>query len=173
MSNSKAQKTKGITPVEALTIFRPRTHAPEPRAMKQDEMIDSRCSNDKQSKNQRRRWYFHVWNSYCLFTSWVSTLEGAHPEEKNQSSQLFSTVSRTRFVYSLRLSLYRFEASTFAGEEVLGSLSKLAGSAWTCLISKTFRKPGLSIVPPVPLDTSQYRRDIIRRTPPVLQDIQT
>lgn len=53
----------------------------------------------------------------------------------NQSSQLFSTVSRTRFVYSLRLSLYRFEASTLAGEEVLGSLSRLGRkrtkkSAW-------------------------------------------
>ena len=43
----------------------------------------------------------------------------------DQSSQLFSTVSRTRFVYSLRLSLYRFEASTFAGEPVLGSLRRL------------------------------------------------
>lgn len=43
----------------------------------------------------------------------------------SQSSQLFSTVSFTRFVYSLRLSLYRFEASTLAGEEVLGSLRRL------------------------------------------------
>lgn len=30
-------------------------------------------------------------------------------------------------MYSLRLSLYRFEASTLAGEEVLGSLSRLEG----------------------------------------------
>jgi hypothetical protein len=43
----------------------------------------------------------------------------------DQSSQLFSTVSRTLLVYSLRLSLYRFEASTFAGDPVFGSLSKL------------------------------------------------
>lgn len=46
-------------------------------------------------------------------------------ENSSQSSQLFSTVSLTRFVYSLRLSLYRFEASTLAGEEVFGSLSRL------------------------------------------------
>lgn len=44
---------------------------------------------------------------------------------KSQSSQLFSTVSFTRLVYSLRLSLYRFEASTLAGDEVFGSLSRL------------------------------------------------
>ena len=42
-----------------------------------------------------------------------------------QSSQLFSTVSRTLLVYSLRLSLYRLLASTFAGLLVFGSLSKL------------------------------------------------
>jgi len=30
-------------------------------------------------------------------------------------------------MYSLRLSLYRFDASTLAGDEVLGSLSKLYG----------------------------------------------
>ena len=46
-------------------------------------------------------------------------------EIPSQSSQLFSTVSRTLLVYSLRLSLYRFEASTFAGDPVLGSLSRL------------------------------------------------
>lgn len=44
---------------------------------------------------------------------------------KFQSSQLFSTVSLTLLVYSLRLSLYRLDASTLAGEPVLGSLSKL------------------------------------------------
>jgi hypothetical protein len=43
----------------------------------------------------------------------------------HQSSQLFSTVSRTRLVYSLRFSLYRFDASTLAGDDVLGSFSKL------------------------------------------------
>jgi len=43
----------------------------------------------------------------------------------HQSSQLFSTVSRTLLVYSLRLSLYRLDASTFAGDPVFGSLSKL------------------------------------------------
>jgi hypothetical protein len=42
-----------------------------------------------------------------------------------QSSQLFSTVSRTRLVYSLLLSLYKFEASTLAGEPVFGSLRRL------------------------------------------------
>jgi len=42
-----------------------------------------------------------------------------------QSSQLFSTVSRTRLVYSLRFSLYKFDASTLAGDDVFGSLSKL------------------------------------------------
>ena len=41
-----------------------------------------------------------------------------------QSSQLFSTVSRTRFVYSFLLSLYRFDASTLAGDEVLGSFRR-------------------------------------------------
>lgn len=46
-------------------------------------------------------------------------------KEHPQSSQLFSTVSRTLFVYSFRLSLYRLLASTFAGEEVLGSFSRL------------------------------------------------
>ena len=46
----------------------------------------------------------------------------------HQSSQLFSTVSRTRFVYSFRFSLYRLDASTFAGDDVLGSFSRL----WTC-----------------------------------------
>ena len=46
-------------------------------------------------------------------------------EVLSQSSQLFSTVSFTRLVYSLRLSLYKFEASTLAGEEVLGSLRRL------------------------------------------------
>lgn len=46
----------------------------------------------------------------------------------DQSSQLFSTVSRTLLVYSLRLSLYKFEASTFAGDPVFGSLSKLVQS---------------------------------------------
>ena len=49
----------------------------------------------------------------------------AVPPLLSQSSQLFSTVSFTRFVYSLRLSLYRLEASTLAGEEVLGSFSRL------------------------------------------------
>ena len=44
----------------------------------------------------------------------------------SQSSQLFSTVSRTRLVYSLRLSLYRLLASTLAGLEVFGSLSRLS-----------------------------------------------
>lgn len=43
----------------------------------------------------------------------------------SQSSQLFSTVSRTRLTYSLRLSLYRFEASTLAGDDVLGSFRRL------------------------------------------------
>lgn len=45
-----------------------------------------------------------------------------------QSSQLFSTVSRTRLVYSLLLSLYKFEASTLAGEPVFGSLRRLERS---------------------------------------------
>jgi hypothetical protein len=45
-----------------------------------------------------------------------------------QSSQLFSTVSRTRFVYSLRFSLYKLDASTLAGDDVFGSLSKLLSS---------------------------------------------
>ena len=53
-----------------------------------------------------------------LFSIWI-------PLVRAQSSQLFSTVSFTLFVYSLRLSLYRFDASTFAGELVFGSFSKL------------------------------------------------
>lgn len=44
---------------------------------------------------------------------------------KIQSSQLFSTVSLTRFVYSFLLSLYKLEASTLAGELVLGSFKRL------------------------------------------------
>lgn len=41
------------------------------------------------------------------------------------SSHDFSTVSRTRFSYSFWFSLYRFDASTLAGDPVFGSLSKL------------------------------------------------
>jgi hypothetical protein len=42
-----------------------------------------------------------------------------------QSSQLFSTVSLTLLVYSFLLSLYKFDASTFAGDPVFGSFSRL------------------------------------------------
>ena len=43
----------------------------------------------------------------------------------SQSIQLFSTVSRTRLVYSFMFSRYRLDASALAGELVLGSLSRL------------------------------------------------
>lgn len=83
------------------------------------------------------------------------------------SSQLASTVSRTFFVYSLRFSLYRFEASTLAGDDVLGSFSRLSHRQLFTL------HQSLSSTRNPPLDTRQDSRHIIRRTPPILQNIQT
>lgn len=51
-----------------------------------------------------------------------------HRQVASQSSQLFSTISLTRLLYSRLLSLYKLDASTFAGEEVLGSFRRLAGN---------------------------------------------
>lgn len=100
-----------------------------------------------------------------------------------QSSQLFSTVSRTRLVYSLRLSLYRLLASTFAGLEVFGSFNKLSHNTPQSahIIQPTSSTHDTRTHNPLPLftrqdsplHTSQDRRDIISRTPAILQDIQT
>jgi hypothetical protein len=80
------------------------------------------------------------------------------------SSQLFSTDSRTRFVYSFLLSLYRFEASTLAGELVLGSCRRLETFISTVYLRKRQKY--------MPLNTGKHRRHIISRTPPILKDVQ-
>ena len=61
-----------------------------------------------------------------------------------QSSQLFSTVSLTLLVYSLRLSLYRLEASTFAGDPVFGSLSRLQDASCQRFVVGTDLLPHLT-----------------------------
>jgi hypothetical protein len=81
-------------------------------------------------------------------------------------------------VYSLRLSLYRFEASTLAGEDVLGSFKRLqAQSQRTAHQIESSHLPLARHFPTllfhVPLNARQNRRNIISRTPPILQDIQT
>jgi hypothetical protein len=90
-----------------------------------------------------------------------------------QSSQLFSTVSRTRLVYSLRFSLYRFDASTLAGEEVLGSFSRLRLVSFAACKCNRCHLLSLLNAHHAPLNTCQDRRNIVGRRPPVLQDIQT
>lgn len=88
----------------------------------------------------------------------------------DHSSQLFSTVSLTRLVYSRRLSLKRLDASTFAGEEVFGSFSKL-------YVFRVSKSPEFLFLyceeKTLPLNTGQNSSHIIRRAPSVLQDIQT
>lgn len=69
-------------------------------------------------------------------------------------------------MYSRRLSLYRLEASTFAGEDVFGSLSKLRHHA---LAQVKLRVTGCDL----PLNARQHSGHIVRRTPPILQYIQT
>lgn len=84
---------------------------------------------------------------------------------QNQSSQLFSTVSFTRFVYSFRFSLYRFDASTFAGDEVLGSFKRLRVVSSTVLLLITPSRL-------LPLNTRQNCRNVVCWRPPILEDIQ-
>lgn len=105
----------------------------------------------------------------------VCSITGRIDVRLSQSSQLFSTVSFTRLVYSLRLSLYRFEASTLAGEEVFGSLSRLRpGHVSAERFSRPAISPSTSIdCPHVPLNTCQDRRHIVRWAPSVLEDVQT
>lgn len=97
----------------------------------------------------------------------------------SQSSQLFSTVSFTLLVYSLRLSLYRLEASTLAGDEVFGSLSRLRhGHESATKFSEPgnfpiHRVPPVPPAPSVPLNTCQDRCHIVCGAPSVLEDIQT
>lgn len=63
--------------------------------------------------------------------------------------------------------MYRFEASTFAGEDVLGSFNKLTKT--TSSATQTSRNPkGIN----APLDTRQDSRDIVRRAPSILQYIE-
>ena len=87
-----------------------------------------------------------------------------------QSSQLFSTVSRTRLVYSLRLSLYRFDASTLAGDPVFGSLSKLEKGQLPY-----FQGPGVwgANSPFLPLNAGQDSCYVICRAPSILQNVET
>jgi hypothetical protein len=63
----------------------------------------------------------------------------------------------------LRLSLYRFDASTLAGELVLGSLSKLFRH-----VSLVDEYIALS---DTPLDAGQDGGDIVCGTPAVLQNV--
>lgn len=83
-----------------------------------------------------------------------------------QSSQLFSTVSRTRLVYSLRFSLYRFDASTLAGDEVFGSFNRLDPVSMC-------RAAAHQLYRDVPLNTGQDGCHVVRGRPPVLQNVQT
>lgn len=94
-----------------------------------------------------------------------------NPNSSFQSSQLFSTVSLTRLVYSFRLSLYSVDASTLAGDEVLGSLRRLHGSAGSSALFNSW--DGISAAEQcIPLDTGQDGGHVVCRAPSVLQDIQ-
>lgn len=79
-------------------------------------------------------------------------------------------------MYSLRLSLYKFDASTFAGEEVLGSLRRLEETTIQCQHCKSSYHPlqhhsdhcGL-----VPLNACQDSCHIVCGAPAVLENIET
>lgn len=77
-------------------------------------------------------------------------------------------------MYSLRLSLYKFEASTFAGEEVLGSFKRLEGNPIQCqylaIIHCNIKGHPCRIVP---LDTRQDGSHIVCGAPAVLENIET
>lgn len=73
-------------------------------------------------------------------------------------------------MYSRRLSLYRFEASTFAGEDVFGSLSKLTQSDSVSGPAESMRERGGASA--LPLDTRQDGGDVVRRAPTVLQYVE-
>lgn len=73
-------------------------------------------------------------------------------------------------MYSRRLSLYRLEASTFAGDDVLGSLRRLElihQHTYSLFIRTLFHRMSL-----LPLNAGQDGGHIVSRTPAVLQDIQ-
>lgn len=84
-----------------------------------------------------------------------------------QSSQLFSTVSRTRLVYSLRFSLYRFDASTLAGDDVFGSFKRL------CPCQRMYNSLFCPYRNHIPLDARQNGSNVVCGRPAILQDIQT
>lgn len=90
-----------------------------------------------------------------------------------QSSQLFSTVSRTRLVYSFRLSLYKLEASTLAGEPVLGSLSRLQGARVSYFVRFPAYSRAYLCLFHLPLDARKHRGNIVGWAPPILEDVQT
>lgn len=80
-------------------------------------------------------------------------------------------------MYSLRLSLYRFDASTFAGEEVFGSLRRLEGNT---IQRQHFKHPAIILCKItehhcglVPLDTCQDSCHIVCGAPTVLENIET
>jgi hypothetical protein len=92
-----------------------------------------------------------------------------------QSSQLFSTVSLTRLVYSFMFSRYRLEASTLAGEFVLGSLSKLEWVEKSVVVHMW--SPSWHMLTPkmetdAPLNARQNGGNVVCRTPPVLQNVE-
>jgi hypothetical protein len=70
-------------------------------------------------------------------------------------------------VYSLRFSLYRFDASTLAGDDVLGSLSKLR---LLSVFVPRCPKGGCNVN--LPLNACQDGCNIVRGRPSILQDIQ-
>ena len=84
-----------------------------------------------------RSWCNSTWSSWQDSSSlypWLNSqlvvrstgqIHPNHITQALQSSQLFSTISRTRLLYSLPLSLYKFDASTLAGDDVFGSGSRL------------------------------------------------
>ena len=72
-------------------------------------------------------------------------------------------------MYSRRLSLYKFEASTLAGEEVFGSFSRLRiERSIRCALCGFFGSRKY-----LPLNAGQDGGDVIRRAPPILEDVQT
>ena len=70
-------------------------------------------------------------------------------------------------MYSLRLSLYRFDASTLAGDDVLGSFSRLL------LPCQQPPRSNDRVPMHAPLDASQDGRHVISRAPPILENVQT
>lgn len=75
-------------------------------------------------------------------------------------------------MYSLRLSLYKLEASTFAGDEVFGSLSKLiSGLAMYAYTSVLVVMSAVAALEYIPLNAGQDCCYIVCGAPSILQNI--